>query len=242
MRREGSKRPTSCTVILFKSNIFRNRWTLRPARLTALRLISQSGSDLKRSASHPRPTLATAKPALRTLPLGAKPGSALGQLASHPPQSVKLVDFRGRGDGEIRCHAAQRGAPKRKARGTKGSRLPRGSQPLLAAASGARRFGPPSRHPELRARRPALDPVTGRGVASGCGSGDDPSGDRRGRDSGQSVPRGWFRRARPPQTRAMWGQGRGSPLAPENPFSVLAIKSTSDGIRRARGGEEPTCR
>lgn len=147
MRREGSKRPTSCTVILFKSNIFRNRWTLRPARLTALRLISQSGSDLKRSASHPRPTLATAKPALRTLPLGAKPGSALGQLASHPPQSVKLVDFRGRGDGEIRCHAAQRGAPKRKARGTKGSRLPRGSQPLLAAASGARRFGPPPATP-----------------------------------------------------------------------------------------------
>lgn len=107
---------------------------------------------------------------------------------------------------------------------------------------GSAAFRAASRHPELRARRPAPDPVTGRGVASGCGSGDDPSGDRRGRDSGQSVPRGWFRRARPPQTRAMWGQGRGSPLAPENPFSVLAIKSTSDGIRRARGGEEPTCR
>lgn len=213
MRREGSKRPTSCTVILFKSNIFRNRWTLRPARLTALRLISQSGSDLKRSASHPRPTLATAKPALRTLPLGAKPGSALGQLASHPPQSVKLVDFRGRGGrgDQMSCRTEGRseedgagherlqatsGVPAASSRGL-GSAAFRAALPPPRAARAAACTGPSDRarrRERLRERRRSLRrqtrarlrPVSASGLVSPC-----PSSPNRGNvGTGEGVPAG----------------------------------------------------
>lgn len=194
------------------------------------------------------------KPALRTLPdskarvcLHKSPGlQSTGNLTL--PASVKLsqISQSGGGEGGLNCHAGQTRAPRRGGPGAREAQAhPRGPR--------ARGVGAAPHRTERRARGPpgaaAWSPATGRGTAGAAGA-DGPPGDSAARDSSQRLRAG-FTAALLPKAGGCGDRGVGSPgapRAPENPCPVLAIKSTSDEIKRAREGvdrrvgEEPTCR
>lgn len=168
----------------------------------------------------------------------------------------------GGGEEGIKCHAGQTPALRRG--GRRGhesfkahSRGPRGV--TAARDRGGRGCLPPHRvggpagprEPAASAaRRGQLGPSDrARGLEEPREQTVPPATDAA-RTSSQCLRAG-FTAPPPPKSRGLWDRGVGSPgppPAPEKPCPVLAIKSTSDEIKRAREGvdrrvgEEPTCR